>query len=365
VQLRRPYVLFLLLVVPVVVAGFWMGRTKPAANVLTAVPADAWLLATFDVGALRASPLLQPLLGGPDAGPGSSGRASASQLVPGLGTLSEACGFDPLSRIDEIVLCSPEGGEHGDFGVALTGRFTRDELTQCAGKIARARGGQPETSERGDYTILEDKADTAHTRFAYREGGPFLVGRGAWLDAMIDAAEGRAPRQRPEHTELRRALVPKPGEPPPVVVITALLPTLVRLRLRGELGAELGGDGVHAYASVLAVASAGFALGTAGPASQTTLKAELRCETSDACVEVKSLIERKRMSFSRDLGLRLVGIGPLLDSLSVDVQGTSLSASARAGTSDLARVVKRVLDLRAPPGLTRPAPPISAVQDGG
>ena len=28
---------------------------------------------------------------------------------------------------------------------------------------------------------------------AFRDGGPFLVGKGAWLTRMMDAAEGRVP----------------------------------------------------------------------------------------------------------------------------------------------------------------------------
>jgi hypothetical protein len=372
VQVRRQYVLFFVLVAAVVAAGFWQGRrNRTAVDVLSAVPADAWLVASVDVEALRASPIAQPLLG-PAGEAGGAGKGSASAVIQGLGTLTEACGFDPVARIDQVVLCSPEGGERGDFGVALTGRFTRDELTQCADKISRARGGKPETSRRGAFAILEDKADAAHTRFAYREGGPFLVGRGAWLDAMIDAAEASSARERPEHAALRQSLAPKPGEARRSIVVTALLPSSVRDRLRAELGAELGSDGERAYASVLAVASAGFALGTGGPGSATDLAVELRCDSADACAEVKTLLERKRLGFSRDLGLRLVGVGPLIDSLQVTVQGPSLSATAHAPTDDLARAARRVLDFRSAPRRPAdahpdgaPTPSNSAAVDGG
>ncbi len=181
---------------------------------------------------------------------------------------------------------------------------------------------------------------------------------------MIDAAEAAAPRERPEHAALRQSLAPRPGEAPRSVLVTALLPSAVRDRLRAELGAELGSDGERAYASVLAVASAGFALGTGGPGSTTDLAVELRCDTGDACTEVKTLIERKRLAFSRDLGLRLVGVGPLIDSLLVAAPGQSLSATAHAPTDDLARAARRVLDFRAPPRPRQaPAPANSAAGD--
>lgn len=358
VQARRQYALFFLLVAGVAAAGAWVGLHRRAApDVLSAVPEGAWLVARIDAAALRASPLVQPLLG---AGPG------AATVLPGLGPLADACGFDPLARLDQIVVCSPEGGERGDFGVGFTGQFTREELTRCAETISRARGSAPAAITRGEFTVLED---AAHTRFAYRQGGPFLIGRGAWLDAMIDAVErgGRVAAERPEHAALRAALAAKPGEAPRAVVITALLPKAVRERLRAELGAQVSEAGAsdRAYASVLAVASAGFALGTAGPGSTTDLAVELRCDTEGACADVKTLIERKRLSLSRDLGVRLGGIGPLLDSLTIGVQAGALSATAHAPTDDLARAVKRVLDLRSPPRDSLRALPKPPAPDGG
>ena len=78
-----------------------------------------------------------------------------------------------------MVVTSPENGERGDFGVAFTGDFTQDELTQCAENVIRARGGTPSRRRRGAFTLVEDTGDAGHARLAYREGGPFLVGSGA------------------------------------------------------------------------------------------------------------------------------------------------------------------------------------------
>jgi hypothetical protein len=335
------YAVFLALVAAVVAGGFWVARGRERrTDVLDAVPRDAWLVVTADAASLRASPLVQPLLG--------SGAATG---IPGLGPLADGCGFDPVARLKDLVLCSPEGGERGDFGVAFTGDFTRDELARCADKVMHARGGHATTSQRGAFAVLEDAADPGHTRFAYRDGGPFLVGRGAWLDAMIDAADGRAERMRPEHAALRASLAAPSGAPARALVLTALLPAAVRQRLRAELGAEMAGEGERAYAGVLAVEAAGVAVSTGGPGSTTDAAAELRCESPDACAEVEGLLERKRLAFSKDLGVRLVGLGPLLDSFTVDVKGPTLRATTRAPTEDLARAVKRVLDFR---GQTRP-----------
>ncbi len=172
-----------------------VGRLHRGTSTLDAVLHDAWLVVTVDVATLRTSPLAQPLL-----------AAGAGKTIPGLGSITDACGFDPFTRLKQLLVTSPEAGERGDFGVAFTGDFTRDELVKCADKIAHANGGSPATSTRGDYTILENTSDPNHTRGAYRDGGPFLVGRGAWLDAMIDAVDGQPPPAGRAHDPADAAL---------------------------------------------------------------------------------------------------------------------------------------------------------------
>lgn len=321
-----------MLVALIVAAGFGIGRVRSPAlrradPVLAAIPRDAWLVVTVDVAALRQSPVAGPLL-------------KSEAAVPGLGSLADACGFDPVARLTELAVCSPEGGERGDFGLAFAGDLGKDELARCADKVIRARGGRPSTSLQGAFTVLEDAADATHTRVAYRDGGPFLVGRGAWLDAMIAAAgsEDAGPGSGDAHAALRKNLAV--GDTHPTLVLTALLPSALRQRLKAEVTDPAQ---EREYASVLSVDEAGLAL-TTGPAGSTTrLAARLHCETVDACAEVQRLIEQKRMALSRDFGVRLVGLGPLLDSLTLRADGTSLSLSASAPTDALTKAVERVM----------------------
>ncbi|HEX8795657.1 MAG TPA: hypothetical protein VF765_32125 [Polyangiaceae bacterium] len=341
----RQYLLFLVLVALVVAAGFGIGRVRsPVAQridpVLAAVPKDAWLVVTVDVAALRQSPIAAPLV-------------KSATAVPGLGSLADACGFDPLARLAEIAVCSPEGGERGDFGLAFAGDFSRDELARCADKVIRARGGQPSTSAHGAFTMLDDAADATHTRVAYREGGPFLVGRGAWLDAMMNAASDEHAGPSSAHTALRASLS---GDTHATVLLTALLPSTLRQRLKAEVTDPAQ---EREYASVLSVDQAGLAVST-GPAGSTTrVAAQLHCESADACTEVQRLLDKKRMALSRDFGVRLVGLGPLLDSLTMRADGTSLSLSASAPTDALTTAIERVLAYR-----SRSAPPATPVDSG-
>ena len=230
--------------------------------------------------------------------------------------------------------------------------------------MIRARGGTPSASQRSGFTLVEDTGDDKHARLAYREGGPFLVGRGAWLDATIDAVVGKGERANPEHASLRAAIAPKDPKTTQAIVATALLPATVRDKLKAELGGEATGAGEKSFAGVLGVSALGLAVSTGGPGSTTELTVEMRCESSSACDEVDKLIERKRLAFAKDIGVRLVGLGPILDSLHLSSKDVTLTATASAPTDDLARALQRVLDLRgrqAPaPSPSPPEPPASA-----
>jgi hypothetical protein len=121
-----------------------------------------------------------------------------------------------------------------------------------------------------------------------------------------------------------------------------------------------GADPDSTFAAVLAVEQAGLSLRVARATRTTSgapvaaaaeITAELRCETAAACEGVKRLLERRRLALSQDIGARMLGLGPLVDSFSVAVRGGSLSAKAEAEATDLAGLVERVM------GLLSPAPP--------
>ena len=124
------------------------------------------------------------------------------------------------------------------------------------------------------------------------------------------------------------------------------------------------------------------------PSDSTDFDLELRCDTPQACDDVKKLIERERLALSGDFRARLLGLGPLIDGLSFggapdehappDAAGqggapraqggpaASLSVRTRAPTGDLARMLSRLLGRAAGPA---PAPPVeeppARAGDGG
>jgi hypothetical protein len=317
---------FFALVAAAAITALLVAHKRSRGTVLSAVPRDAWLLATVDVESLRPSPLAQALFG------------SGGVTIPGLGKVSEACGFEPLARLTRVALVAPEA--EGDFGIAFEGDFGRAELARCAEQVLRARGGNPSTEIHGSFVVVGDVA-SARARLAYRDGGPFLVGRGAWLGSMIDAVVGKAERARPELLALRTHLLQRAGgSSGPAVVVAALLPKAMRDQLRTEM--QEPSRESEPYAAVLSVDRAGVSVETGAAGSTTRLDAELHCESTEACAQVKTLIERKRFAASTSPALRLAGLGAAIDSLAVEQNGMMLSVKAEVPTDALARAASRL-----------------------
>lgn len=316
-----------------------------AKTLLSALPEDSFMAATVDMKALRASPLAAPLTSlGLD-------RLAAGAAIQGA---SATCGFDPAAKIDELAIALPEAEDTGDFGLAMQGAVGRDDLVECARKVILARGGHPTVAPQGAFTFVDDTSVAA--KLALHEGGPFLLARGPWLTKMVATVEKKSPSIEANalHLELRRALGPA------AVVVTALLPAKLRDRLRREMNAELtGAAGNAAMAGVLAVKAAGVALVPGVAGGTTELTAELRCETADACTEVKKLVERKRDGWSKDLTFRLLGIGPLIDALAIETHEATLRATTHLPADDARRLIERAIEMTAPHRRAS-APPVPA-----
>ncbi len=359
-------------------ATVWLVRRTQRGRVraLDAVPAGAFLVVTLDVDQLRASPLGEPVLGGP-------GRRLLSDE-----TLAATCGFDPLERMREIAVAVPVEDESGEFGVAIRADVDKDELVLCARKVIDARGGGDHVTIRqsGSFTLVEPEGALArrYPTLAYREGGPFLVARGAWLGTMIDTAEGKLPSAQRDARQiaLRQELGMSGGEHAAfALVATVFLPKEMRERIKKDMGAEVArepgeGNSSALMAGVLGVESAGLGI-AAGDAHGADTRAEvvLRCEDEPACAAVARVIEKTRRDGSGDLGVRMLGVGTLLDNLAVEAKGTSLRVSTHAPAGEAARWIERVLELRTgrdptgrpPPATARPTPSSDEIlrPDGG
>ncbi len=325
-----------------------LGTTRPR-DPYDAIPKASFIAATIDFAELRRSPLYAVVFG-----------VEASSTDPlrralGIGRIQEACGFDPAMRVQKLAVSIPEEGDRGDFGVAARVEVSSDELERCTKSLADKRGGRTETREVGTFVVLEDKSlgGAASPRLAYGKGGLLIVGKATWFDAMLGAADRKMPglHQAKEHVALRASLTSHDGFRAPTVLFTAILPRSLRERLKGEMGAEIGNHDVSnaAMAGVLGIEAVGIALRAGGSGENVDASAELVCESPEACDSVEELLKKKRAEWSRELALRILGLGPLLDSLTVQREGTRLRVTATAQADGLAATVERLTRLRSSP----------------
>ncbi|WP_394844110.1 hypothetical protein LZC95_44540 [Pendulispora brunnea] len=336
---QKNAIVLVLAVLGTVAALYFMEKDRNAsaptgARVLAAIPADTFLLATVDVAPLRHSPLVEPL------------RALGSK---GMGKdLQSQCGFDPIERLDTLAVALPEAEGAGDFGIASAGPITEEELLTCARTVMEARGAHLGTHKAGAFVLAEDTGilGGVYGKLAVRDSGPFLLAREPWLTAMMDAWTRKKPRveTNTRHMDLRKSLETAGsagGAGKPAVLVTALLPVKLRDRLKREMGGEVPNA---TMLGVLGVEAAGVAV-TLSPSNVLDFAAELRCETPQACAEVRDLITKKRDEWVADVRVRLIGLGGVLQGLTVEANGTRVSARTRIAADDARRLIERALDL--------------------
>lgn len=326
-------------------SGGSAGAGSSGKDPLTALPRDAFMAMTVDATELRQSPIFDALLAGtgPTKGPKDTGNLARAL---GIGTLADGCGFDPLARVKRLAVAIPEDGERGEFGLAASVDVTSAELERCTKALLDKRGGKAETREVGSFNVLEE-GGPRRPRLAYGKGGLLVVGKGTWFDAMLGAADGKAPglSTAPEHAALRTSLTSKEGFRTPTVLVTAVLPKPLRERLKREMGAELGAeDGTSAaMGGVLGVSSVGLAVRAGAAGQRVDAAAELVCDSADACGAVESFLGKKRLAWGKDLALRVVGFGPLVDTLEIERKGSKVLLRASVASEVLASAIDRAM----------------------
>lgn len=294
---------------------------------LSAVPAGALLVASIDLDALRASPVGAPFL--------REGRQ-----IPGLGSVREVCGKDPMDTLREAAIAFPAAGDTGDFGLAAAGEVDPDLVSSCAAKVIEARGGKPVIGTIGTFTTVRDAALPAGGgEIAVRKGGLLLLGGGPYLRAMIDAAEGRLPTVRSSNAHQR--LANEVGASP------ALLTFMLTTEQRATIAEVMGDEGASPGASIV-----GGALGaTFGPT--VVVRGVIACDREEPCARVAERLRAMRDARAKDFATRLVGFGAALEGLQIEAKGELIRLTLKLPEGEAATLVERLMTLR---GMRHPMP---------
>ena len=289
---------------------------KPA-SALMAAPADSMLVLTVDLDRLRASPVFAPLV--------QEGRE-----LPAIGKLTEICGFDPVGSLREIAFTMPKG-EGDEIGVIAMGSVEAEPFLRCASQVIDKRGGKPVVEPAGSFMSVREWHGQQGGTIAVRNGGPVLLGEGALLQAMMHAAEGKAPNAlSTEHPKLRE----QAGEG--AIVATLVIPNALKEKMR----AELEGQDVPA----LRVESAAAAL-----AADSSIRVGLllNCDAPEPCSELAASLRKTRDEEARGLGARLTGLGSLLSRLQIEASGKSVTARLEVPAEEASKLVDRLMALQA------------------
>jgi hypothetical protein len=137
--------------------------------------------------------------------------AAKERELTGVGKLSDVCRFDPTLSLRELSVNVPLlGADDLELGFVAAGEFAGAAVADCAGAVVARRGGHPSRGRVGSFTTVADPDHSSWGEIAVRDGGPVLLGRGAYLHDLVEAAEGRlgARDTDRDHKALRSALGP-------------------------------------------------------------------------------------------------------------------------------------------------------------
>jgi hypothetical protein len=275
-------------------------HTSGAVAPTDAIPQDALLVVTADLVRLRESGLAERL-------------KAESRDVPGLGDIRKACGFDPFESFDTAAFAIPGGGADGDFGISVVGRAVGGaQLLACTTRVIEARGGKPLTSKLGSFEAVRDVGTGAPAgEIAARHGGPFLLGAGNYLRAMVDAADGRVASVRRDgaHARLASALGGAP-----VATATLVLGTRQRTTIAEEIARAEG----SAPPAIGKVAAAAIGVETQG--ERVGLHAIVACDDARGALEVANALEALRLKPADSPLARLSGLASILAAIHVEVE---------------------------------------------
>jgi hypothetical protein len=288
---------------------------------LSILPPDSAFVLSVDVRALARAPL---------------GAFLAERLgrTAGASKLAQSCGFDPLTRLDQLALAVPSANldaqEHPqDFGIVASGRFSGAEISHCAKTAIAQRGGEPVQSKLGSFDSVRDRKASSGEIAA--KDGLVVVSDGDYFRKLLDLAEGKGsagPRDASDlrnlhdvsdvrHAELRRTLGPAP------LLATWLLG-------EGWLERVTGGEMNARLSPLSALRTVGARIDVGKTAQVLVL---LECDDSEGATRISSWLAELRSS------LKMVPLDPTLvllaTRIAVNQSGASLRLSLELSEAEL------------------------------
>ena len=285
-------------------------HTRKAA-VVDVLPRNAAMVLEIDLATLRQS---------------AAGRDALDVLVQKPLEAKSKCAAELLRGLDRIGVAVPAGsGFEDDVAIVAMGPSLRvAEVSSCAQGAVKDRGGQPNVLKQGGFVTVQD-GDGTHGVLAVRDHGPLVVGRGPWLSAVVDVADGVAKslRDDPVHDVARRAKVGA------FATLTYALPEELRIDLATKLPA-----GTQVLAKVPSMVAA---LRLDEASGVLSLEVEAAC-SGDVCGELQKLVEGARELVAHDPRATLLGVKDDLERATIVAESTRVVVTLRVPLTKLASI---------------------------
>lgn len=313
--------------------GGCRARPSPPAEPLPAIlPASAQTLLSFDVQAIRRSPLWQAV------SLAMQRRAAHAQL---FAEVRARTGFDPLEDLQRVVVAFPEAARRsGEFALVLVADHADERrLVAYARDEASTRGQDIRQEEHAGRRLWVEQGPPRRAGF-FLDRRTFVLGGGGWGHLMAETASSAGePRDGPAGSgELWNLFHKLPRAS--AVRAVAVVP--------GSTRTQLAADSRLRAASSIARLALSLAL-------DTGVEAHLRIETSsrEAAQALGGQVERFMRDARQSPQVLLAGVGPWLEQVDIEAEGPTLHLSLRltvAQTQTLSeRIAVLVRHLASPP----------------
>ncbi len=326
---------FVLLLVAAICAGITYALSLAGEQIaprvgLDAAPAESRIVLHLDVPALRASPLWTTFVDGDDAG---------------LARVTDACGFDPIERVQTLALFVMPGQHPFDrLGFVARGELPSDRLVSCIQRIVTEDGGGVRQVVIEGLTAIA--SERGPNRAAFLDSGGIVAGEESVVQAAIRVDRGDAPSAQSD--EVLASLWRKIESRMDLLVV-AHLPANWRQWL-GRIGQVIDIDGIDQA----------HALGL-GATLRNGIGLTLAIETNDTASSTRLATAARGHidTLARHPILALSGISNTLSNIAIDAQERGVVARLDLDPAQLGSIIDlaRVALPRQQEGATRRSPP--------
>ena len=245
-----------------------------------------------------------------------------------LRTFRDRTGLDPGRQLDSVVVAFPEDARaRGELGILVrASHFDEPRLIAYARDTLQPGGDDLVPTAHGRRTLWSTRKDPDLAGF-FLDDRTLVVGAGGWAGKMADLADG-APVSRSAATDVELAQACETMAASHAIWAAAIVPEALRQQLRGEPRLSGAAAGTHMALGIDLVTGL-----------QAIVTADL-ADAKEATAMVAKVAETLRGA-KRDPRVLMLGLGPELDAITSQAEGTAFTLKLALGEAQVADLLDR------------------------